>query len=126
MMRTQSRNVLAIGERIRQVREQRVWGQAELARKAGISANTLYRIEAGRHVPRPATIRKLAQALGVSPETLAWSLEQVLAEAPIDDEPETPEEAAAVQEAREALARGDVVSWDEVKRRFGSGHSPPQ
>ncbi len=114
----QSMDVRSVGERIRQVREQKVWGQAELARKAGVSANTLYRIETGRHAPRAVTIRKLAQALGVSPETLAWSLPRGLAEAPVDDEPETPEEAAAVQEGREALARGDVVSWEEVKRRL--------
>src|SRR4051794_790735 len=38
--------------------------------------------------------------------------------APVDDEPETPEEAAAVEEAREALARGDVYSLDEVRREL--------
>ena len=41
-----------------------------------------------------------------------------LAEAPIDDEPETPEEAEAVREGEEAIARGDILSWDEVKRRL--------
>ena len=40
-------------------------------------------------------------------------------EAPEDDEPETPEEAAAVQEAREALARGEVFTLDEVQRDLG-------
>ena len=39
-----------------------------------------------------------------------------LAEAPIDDEPETPEEAEAVRLAKEASARGEVVSWEEAKR----------
>lgn len=43
---------------------------------------------------------------------------RALAEAPIDDEPETPEEAAAVQEAREAAARGEVVSHEEARRRL--------
>lgn len=36
--------------------------------------------------------------------------------APEDDEPLTPEEAAVVAEGREAIARGEVVSWAEVKR----------
>ncbi|MGE0541602.1 MAG: hypothetical protein AB7R89_15615 [Dehalococcoidia bacterium] len=42
-----------------------------------------------------------------------------LATAPLDDEPETSEEAAAVAEAREAIARGDVYSMEEIKREFG-------
>jgi hypothetical protein len=39
--------------------------------------------------------------------------------APLDDEPETPEEAAAVQEGRDAIARGEVSSFEEVCRELG-------
>jgi hypothetical protein len=39
--------------------------------------------------------------------------------APDDDEPGTPEEAAAVQEGREALARGDFYTLEEVRRELG-------
>jgi hypothetical protein len=39
--------------------------------------------------------------------------------APVDDEPESPEEAAAVQEARDALARGDAYTLEEVRRELG-------
>jgi transcriptional regulator with XRE-family HTH domain len=63
---------MSLGQRIKQVRQRKVWGQAELARKAGVSVNTLYRIEAEQHVPRPATIRKIAEALGVEPEVLVF------------------------------------------------------
>jgi PHD/YefM family antitoxin component YafN of YafNO toxin-antitoxin module len=42
-----------------------------------------------------------------------------LEEAPYDDEPETPEERAAVLEAYKDLAEGRVVSFDEIKREFG-------
>ena len=42
-----------------------------------------------------------------------------LAAAPVDDEPETEEERLAVAEAREAIARGDVVSDEELWRRLG-------
>ncbi len=35
--------------------------------------------------------------------------------APIDDEPETEEERDAVREAEEAIARGEVYSWEEVR-----------
>ncbi len=41
-----------------------------------------------------------------------------LLEAPYDDEPLTPEEAAALDEGWEALANGDVLSDEEVKRRL--------
>jgi len=59
-----------VGQRIREVREQKSYGQAELARAVGITATSLWAIEAGRHVPRPATLRKIAERLGVSIERL--------------------------------------------------------
>lgn len=45
-------------------------------------------------------------------------LARKLLTAPIDDEPETDEERAAVAEARAAIARGDVVSDDELRREL--------
>jgi hypothetical protein len=36
-------------------------------------------------------------------------------EAPEDDEPVTPEEEAAIAEAREAVARGEVEPWEKVR-----------
>lgn len=59
-----------IGERIKELREEAVYGQAELARAAGISAACLWLIENGKRDPRPATIRKIARALGVQPTSL--------------------------------------------------------
>jgi hypothetical protein len=44
---------------------------------------------------------------------------RVLLTAPIDDEPETDGERAPLQEAREAAARGEVYSLEEVKRELG-------
>lgn len=46
-------------------------------------------------------------------------LPRVFREAPWDDEPETEEERAAVQEAYEAIAQGDVYTLEEVKRELG-------
>lgn len=43
-------------------------------------------------------------------------------EAPLDDEPESEEERAAVEEARQDFAAGRVVSHEEVKRRL-LGHA---
>jgi hypothetical protein len=39
----------------------------------------------------------------------------LLDSAPVDDEPSTPEEEAAVRVAREQLARGETVSLDEIR-----------
>lgn len=39
--------------------------------------------------------------------------------APLDDEPETDAEQAAVAEADEDLKHGRTVSMDEIKREFG-------
>lgn len=42
-----------------------------------------------------------------------------LALAPLDDEPETPDEAAAVAEARAEIARGEAQSTAELRRALG-------
>ena len=55
-------------------------------------------------------------------EALAYlhtlGLPAFLRNAPLDDEPETDEDRAAVQEARDELERGEVVSAEEAKRRL--------
>lgn len=55
--------------RLRLVRERQALTQDELAAKAGVSRQTVLKIEAGLE-PRPATVRKLAAALGVKPSAL--------------------------------------------------------
>jgi hypothetical protein len=45
-------------------------------------------------------------------------LGELLDSALVDDEPSTPEEEAAVQVAREELARGETVSLDEIRAEF--------
>ena len=60
--------------RLREWRERRLLTQRELAEKVGMSRGQINRIEQGVHEPRFSTIRKLAEALSVSPEELvAWS-----------------------------------------------------
>jgi len=63
------------------------------------------------------------------PETERWlealirsgdeGLPAALRDAPWDDEPETEEERAAVQEAYEAIARGEMFTLEEVRRELG-------
>ena len=69
-------------------------------------------------------LHRLVDELDENParEALAYlhtlGLPAVLRNAPIDDEPETDEERAAVQEARDELERGEFVSAEEAKRRL--------
>jgi hypothetical protein len=46
------------------------------------------------------------------------SLPRILREAPLDDEPETDEERAAVAEAEAAIKSGDVVRDDGLEREL--------
>jgi predicted transcriptional regulator len=56
-------------------------------------------------------------------EALAYlqtlSLPTFLRDAPLDDEPETEAERAAVAEAEADLAAGRIVSHEEIRREFG-------
>jgi len=52
-------------------------------------------------------------------EPLADPVLTSLANAPFDDEPETDEERAAVEEAWEGYGRGEWKSMDEVRRELG-------
>ena len=52
-------------EALRQMRLQKGWSQQDLAGESGVGQDTISGIESGRHEPRPSTLRKLAQALGV-------------------------------------------------------------
>ena len=54
-------------------------------------------------------------------EPLADPFLAALANAPIDDEPESEDERAAVAEAMDDLTHGRVRPWDEVRRELASG-----
>jgi predicted transcriptional regulator len=59
-----------IGRNLRQLREDRLLTQAELAEKAGIALSSLVRVENDQVDPRFSTIRKLARALDADPREL--------------------------------------------------------
>lgn len=46
-------------------------------------------------------------------------LRQALANAPLDDEALTDEDVEAIREAEEAIARGEVIPWEEYESRLG-------
>jgi len=49
----------------RTIRELAGLSQAELSRRTGISQGHISQIESGQKHPRPATVRRMAEALGV-------------------------------------------------------------
>jgi transcriptional regulator with XRE-family HTH domain len=60
----------SIGDRIRRVRTEHDVSQAGLARRAGMNAASLNRIERGKVKPQDRTVIDLARALGVPVEEL--------------------------------------------------------
>lgn len=44
---------------------------------------------------------------------------RAMAELPEDDEPTTAEDLAAIREAEEAIARGEVITLEEFEREMG-------
>ena len=57
-------------QKLKALREERVMTLRELGEKAGVSKDTIWRLEHGRSGAYPYTIRKLAQALEVEPREL--------------------------------------------------------
>lgn len=57
-------------EKLRAARERAILSQEDLAKEAGLSRQTVARLEAGGPPPYPSTIRKLAKALRVKPQDL--------------------------------------------------------
>ena len=56
--------------KIKKLREQRALSLSDVAQITGLSRVTINRIENGKQRPMPRTIRKLANALGVTVEEL--------------------------------------------------------
>ena len=56
--------------KLRELREERSLSMRELAELAGITHQTIYRIEHGQREVQPRTRRKLAAALAVEPREL--------------------------------------------------------
>lgn len=106
-----------IAHGIRQLRYAKGWGPDELASRAHISRTTLYHIESGRtELPRAATLRRIARALGVAPERF---LKQLGVESEVRESP-TPSAAppcpAPPREPDDDLM--DLAQEIEIERKF--------
>jgi transcriptional regulator with XRE-family HTH domain len=61
---------MELRELIKKLRLRRGWSQADLAKEAGVSTGTIGTIEAENRMPYIQTLRKIADALGVSVESI--------------------------------------------------------
>ncbi|MBI4936674.1 MAG: helix-turn-helix transcriptional regulator [Nitrosomonadales bacterium] len=59
---------------VAQLRLQKGWSQAELAKRAETSQPYIARLELGNVDPQISTVKKLAKALGVSLETMVLAI----------------------------------------------------
>lgn len=62
---------------------------------------------------------ELERAHGLLVSLLRAQGDDPWASLPVDDEPETPAEVAAVQQSKEAQAQGEVTSLDDLERELG-------
>jgi transcriptional regulator with XRE-family HTH domain len=54
-----------VGGNVRRIRQERGIGQIALSEYSGVAQSTISNLEGGKHLPHRATLRKLAEALGV-------------------------------------------------------------
>jgi transcriptional regulator with XRE-family HTH domain len=95
-----------VANQIRQLRYSKGWSPDDLAARAHISRTALYQIENGKTgLPRAATLRRLAEALGVQPEKLVEIRER-----------DTPDQASVLAQRTESKdvkpSRTDPVDMD--------------
>ena len=76
-MRFKRAHVLALGNRIRALREARRWSLSRLSKNAGISVAAIQKIEAGASNPSLVTIVAIIDALGASLDKLISEVRQV-------------------------------------------------
>lgn len=64
-----------LGRAVRRLREERGLTQEELASRAGTTFGTVSRVESAKSAPAWWTVRKIAEALGISMAELAAAVE---------------------------------------------------
>ena len=98
---------MAFPENLRRLRLERFLSQAELARRAGLHALTITRLEAGATAPSTRTVRALADTLSVQPGELA-----------------TPNEVAELRRVLGEAARPDGKAADRLDNWNDDGGAP--
>jgi transcriptional regulator with XRE-family HTH domain len=117
--------VMKLAKRIRDLRYAKGWGPDDLAGRAKISRTALYQIESGKtEVPRAATLRRIARALGVATEELLPDLgDNTTGEV---EAVATAGNGASVIAERVAVAAAQHQLWQsELERKFRALLSSP-
>lgn len=71
-------------------------------------------------ITQSMTIEELEKAIKLLQSLLGHQTwEEALSSPRFDDEPWTEEDEVAVREAKEAIAKGEVSDWEDVKRELG-------
>jgi transcriptional regulator with XRE-family HTH domain len=78
----------SVGQRLKEERQLKGWSQRDLARETGVNPDTISGIETEQHEPRPSTLRKLAEGLGLEVRDFFREPVVPLAEAPVEAGPE--------------------------------------
>jgi len=65
-----SRMATDLGARIRELREARNWSQRQLEERASLGNGYISLVEAGERVPKPATLKKIAEAFRLTEKEL--------------------------------------------------------
>ena len=97
---------MGLGDRISKLLDEKGWSQAELARRVGVSTQSIWKLVTGE-AQSSRNLHKIARELGTTPEYLLG---------------ETNDPASALRPSRPS-AKGDpdLVELDEVDLRFGLG-----
>jgi transcriptional regulator with XRE-family HTH domain len=108
-----------IGRRLKEERQFRGWSQRDLARETGVNTDTISGIETGQHEPRPSTLRKLAEGLGIEVRDLFMEPALPKAEAPETGPPA--KEASIFDQVRDAVLRQAEQDRQAFMRAVESG-----
>ncbi len=76
---------MGLAENIRKVRKKKGWSQSELGEMIGSHLSHINRIETGKHNPSLEVLKKIANALEVSIDSLVNGTEEDLQEVKIED-----------------------------------------
>lgn len=56
--------------KVKQLANRKMWSLSELSRKADVSLNTIFALQAKRRKASPQTVRKIAMALEIDPNDI--------------------------------------------------------
>lgn len=93
--------VVPLGERIKDLRKEHGWSQAELAQKVGAESQRISRYETGKLTPSIPALVRLAEALDTSIDYLV-----------IDDAPRRPLQGADLHLAERIIELGQLDDTD--------------